>query len=80
MGLGSANTYHPLGGLVMGRATDFGGRVAGYANMYCVDGALLPGSTCLANPSLTITANAERCMDLFLSAQAADARMLRSPT
>uniref|UniRef100_UPI0038996CAE GMC family oxidoreductase N-terminal domain-containing protein n=1 Tax=Actinoplanes sandaracinus TaxID=3045177 RepID=UPI0038996CAE len=70
MGLGSRNTYHPLGGLVMGKATDFGGRVAGYPNLYCVDGALLPGSTCLANPALTITANAERCLDLFLAAHA----------
>ncbi|GIE94377.1 NAD(P)-binding protein [Paractinoplanes rishiriensis] len=70
MGLGSANTYHPLGGLVMGRATDFSGKVSGYSNMYCVDGALLPGTTCLANPSLTITANAERCMDRFIASYA----------
>lgn len=70
MGLGSANTWHPLGGLVMGKATDFDGTVAGYSNLYCVDGALLPGSTCLANPSLTITANAERCMDRFIAAHA----------
>ncbi|MEU7907146.1 GMC oxidoreductase [Actinoplanes sp. NPDC049118] len=70
MGLGSANTYHPLGGMVMGRATDFGGRVAGYANLFCVDGSLLPGSTCLANPSLTIAANAERCMDRFIAEHA----------
>ncbi|GAA4952707.1 GMC family oxidoreductase N-terminal domain-containing protein [Actinoplanes utahensis] len=67
MGLGSRNTYHPLGGLVMGRATDFGGKVAGYENLFCVDGALLPGSAALANPALTITANAERCMDMFLA-------------
>ncbi|WP_430782553.1 GMC family oxidoreductase N-terminal domain-containing protein [Actinoplanes sp. G11-F43] len=67
MGLGSRNTYHPLGGLVMGKATDFAGKVAGYQNLYCVDGALLPGSACLANPALTITANAERLMDLFLA-------------
>lgn len=70
MGLGSRNTWHPLGGLVMGQATDFGGKVAGYPNLYCVDGALLPGSTCLANPSLTITANAERCMDRFIAEHA----------
>lgn len=67
MGLGSRNTYHPLGGLVMGKATDYTGRVAGYPNLYCVDGALLPGSAALANPSLTITANAERCLDHFLA-------------
>ncbi|WP_373688159.1 NAD(P)-binding protein [Actinoplanes aureus] len=74
MGLGSRNTYHPLGGLVMGKATGFDGRVAGYTNLYCVDGALLPGSTCLANPALTITANAERCMDRFLATHALPAR------
>ncbi|MEV6345400.1 GMC oxidoreductase [Actinoplanes sp. NPDC051851] len=70
MGLGSKNTYHPLGGLVMGKATDYAGLVTGYTNLYCVDGALLPGSTCLANPSLTITANAERLMDRFIAAHA----------
>ncbi|BBH67454.1 cholesterol oxidase [Actinoplanes sp. OR16] len=70
MGLGSRNTYHPLGGLVMGKATDFSGKVSGYENLYCVDGALLPGSAALANPALTITANAERCLDLFLAAHA----------
>jgi cholesterol oxidase len=66
-GFGSANTWHPLGGAVMGRATDFGGRVNGYRNLYCVDGALLPGSAALANPALTITANAERCLDRFVA-------------
>jgi cholesterol oxidase len=70
MGLGSRNTYHPLGGLVMGKATDFAGKIAGYQNLYCVDGALLPGSACLANPALTITANAERCLDIFLATHA----------
>jgi cholesterol oxidase len=68
-GFGSANTWHPLGGMVMGRATDFAGKVLGYRNLYCVDGSLLPGSACLANPSLTITANAERCMDRFVAEQ-----------
>ncbi|MDM4719402.1 GMC oxidoreductase [Micromonospora sp. WMMA1363] len=67
-GLGAANTWHPLGGMVMGKATDFGGRCVDYPNLYCVDGSVLPGSTCLANPSLTITANAERCMDRFVAA------------
>lgn len=66
-GLGSANTWHPLGGMVMGRATDFGGRSVDYPNLYCVDGSLLPGSACLSNPALTITANAERCMDRFIA-------------
>jgi cholesterol oxidase len=69
-GLGSANTWHPLGGMVMGKATDFGGKAVDYPNLYCVDGSVLPGSGCLANPSLTITANAERCMDQFIAAHA----------
>jgi cholesterol oxidase len=31
-----------------------------------VDGALVPGSTGLTNPSLTIAALAERCLDRIL--------------
>jgi cholesterol oxidase len=69
-GLGSANTWHPLGGMVMGQATDFAGKSLDYPNLYCVDGSVLPGSTCLSNPALTITANAERCMDRFIAAHA----------
>ena len=69
-GFGSANTWHPLGGMVMGQATDFGGKSVDYPNLYCVDGSVLPGSAALANPSLTITANAERCMDRFVASHA----------
>jgi cholesterol oxidase len=65
-GFGARNTWHPLGGMVHGLATDLDGRVYGYEHLYCVDGSVLPGSTCLANPALTITANAERIMDRFL--------------
>ncbi|GAA4481552.1 GMC oxidoreductase [Rhodococcus olei] len=53
-------TAHPLGGAVLGDATDGHGRVHGYRGLYVVDGALIPGSTGTANPSLTITALAER--------------------
>lgn len=53
-------TAHPLGGAVMGDVTDSYGRVKGYDGLYVVDGALIPGSTGAANPSLTITALAER--------------------
>ncbi|MBO3745322.1 GMC family oxidoreductase [Streptosporangiaceae bacterium NEAU-GS5] len=67
-GFGFAGTWHPLGGMVHGKATDFDGRVLGYPNLYCVDGSVLPGSACLANPSLTITANAERITDAFVAA------------
>ena len=53
-------TAHPLGGAVLGDATDDYGRVKGHPGLYVVDGALIPGSTGAANPSLTITALAER--------------------
>jgi cholesterol oxidase len=52
-------TYHPLGGLVLGKATDLYGRVKGYTNLYVNDGSLIPGSTGV-NPFVTITALAER--------------------
>ncbi|MFD1815182.1 GMC oxidoreductase [Rhodococcus gannanensis] len=67
IGFGSASTYHGLGGVVMGKAATDDGRVHGYDNLYVVDGALIPGAVGLVNPSLTITAVAERCMDRFLA-------------
>lgn len=67
VGFGSAATYHGLGGVVMGKAATDDGRVHGYDNLYVVDGALIPGSVGLVNPSLTITAIAERCMDRFVA-------------
>jgi cholesterol oxidase len=51
--------YHPLGGCVLGQATDDYGRVPGYAGLYVVDGSLIPGSIGV-NPFVTITALAER--------------------
>jgi cholesterol oxidase len=51
--------YHPLGGCVLGRATDNVGRVKGHGKLYVVDGSLIPGSTGV-NPFVTITALAER--------------------
>ncbi|KQS00391.1 hypothetical protein ASG12_05650 [Williamsia sp. Leaf354] len=61
-------TAHPLGGVVLGRATDTHGRVEGYRDLYVVDGALIPGSTGTANPSLTITALAERNIEAVIAA------------
>ncbi len=69
-GLGAATTWHPLGGMVMGQSTDFSGRSLDYANLYCVDGSVLPGTSSLGSPALIITANAERCLDLFLAKHA----------
>jgi cholesterol oxidase len=59
-------TYHPLGGLVLGKATDLFGRVRGYPNLYVTDGSLIPGSTGV-NPFVTITALAERNIDRVLA-------------
>lgn len=53
-------TAHPLGGAVIGKATDAYGRVVGHPGLYVMDGALIPGSTGAVNPSLTISALAER--------------------
>ncbi|MEU1312797.1 GMC oxidoreductase [Streptomyces cinnamoneus] len=54
--------YHPLGGCVLGKATDLYGRVSGYKNLYVTDGSLIPGSIGV-NPFVTITALAERNME-----------------
>ncbi|GAA0421384.1 GMC oxidoreductase [Streptomyces luteireticuli] len=58
-------TYHPLGGCVLGRATDDYGRVKGYRGLYVTDGALIPGSLGV-NPFVTITALAERNVERVL--------------
>ncbi|MBT2479118.1 GMC oxidoreductase, partial [Streptomyces sp. ISL-94] len=59
-------TYHPLGGCVLGQATDAYGRAKGYQGLYVVDGSLVPGSLGV-NPFLTITALAERNMARVLA-------------
>ena len=56
-------TFHPLGGAVIDRVCDPYGRVLDQRGLYVVDGALIPGSTACANPSLTIAALAERNLD-----------------
>ncbi|ASU40604.1 hypothetical protein hmeg3_21430 [Herbaspirillum sp. meg3] len=60
-GIGDDICYHPLGGCVLGRASDMYGRVKGYRNLYVIDGSMIPGSTGV-NPFVTITALAERCI------------------
>ena len=60
-------TFHPLGGVTMGRATDTYGRVLGQPHLYVVDSALIPGSTPAGNPFWTICAIAERCMDKIVA-------------
>jgi cholesterol oxidase len=65
-GLTSHFTYHPLGGAVLGKASDLYGRLKGYNNLYCLDGSMIPGNA-VANPSLLIAALAERAMDDILA-------------
>ncbi|MEU0542504.1 GMC oxidoreductase [Nocardia sp. NPDC005978] len=61
-------TAHPLGGAVLGQATDGYGRVHGHPGLYVMDGAGLPGSSATVNPSLTITALAERNIEAIIRA------------
>jgi cholesterol oxidase len=58
-------TYHPLGGAVLNKATDNYGRLHGYAGLYVIDGALIPGNTSV-NPFVTITALAERNIEKII--------------
>ncbi len=64
--LGTPTTAHILGGATMGRdagegVVDSSNRVFGYANMYVCDGSMISANPGV-NPSLTITALAERAM------------------
>ncbi|MEV6632603.1 GMC oxidoreductase [Actinoplanes sp. NPDC051470] len=70
-------TVHNLGGVPMGDGPDTGaaspdGEVFGHPRLYVLDGALLPGATG-GNPSLTITAVAERCAQLAVRRITGDA-------
>ncbi|TDZ91479.1 GMC oxidoreductase [Mycobacteroides salmoniphilum] len=61
----AANTVHPMGGCVRGKATDNYGRVKGYDNLYVNDASLLPGYLG-CNPFMTITALAEHNIEAIL--------------
>lgn len=58
-------TYHPVGGIPLGKATDLYGRVAGYDKLYVMDGSLIPGAL-VANPALTVAALAERNIEQII--------------
>lgn len=59
-------TYHPLGGAVLGEATDLSGEVKGVPGLFVMDGSLIPAKIGV-NPFVTITALAERNMDRLLA-------------
>jgi len=63
----AAVTAHPLGGVVLDRATDNIGMVKNYNGLYVIDGALVPGHTGCTNPALTIAALAERNIEQILN-------------
>lgn len=68
---GIPSTAHILGGAVMGENSTKGvidkkNRVFGYENMYVIDGAMISSNPGV-NPALSITAIAERAMDLIPS-------------
>jgi cholesterol oxidase len=63
---GTSSTWHPLGGCVLGDATDLYGRVHGARRLYVTDGALLPGYSSV-NPTLTIAALAERNLERVIA-------------
>lgn len=60
-------SYHPLGGAVLGEATDLSGELRGAPGLFVMDGSLVPGKIGV-NPFVTITALAERNMDRLLAA------------
>lgn len=64
-------TYHPLGGMRLGTACDYYGRVHGAQNLFVLDGSLLPGHTVTCNPAWTIAALAERCIERIVDGIAA---------
>jgi cholesterol oxidase len=37
-----------------------------HQNLYCLDGSMMPGFSCCANPALTIAALAERAMEKII--------------
>lgn len=61
-GFGPNVCYHPLGGCVLGEATNTYGKLNGHKNLFILDGSLIPG-TIGVNPFVTIVAIAEYCME-----------------
>ena len=57
------STWHSLGGACIDVVCDLEGRVKEQQGLYVLDGALMPGTTCAANPSMTIAAVVERALD-----------------
>ncbi len=65
-GILGGSTYHPLGGMVIGQATDLYGRVNNYPRLYVLGAPLLPRMAGGVNPALGVTAMAERCVERII--------------
>lgn len=61
-GFGADICYHPLGGCVLGEATNEFGKLKNHENLYVLDGSLIAG-TIGVNPFVTITAIVEYCIE-----------------
>jgi cholesterol oxidase len=59
-------TYHPVGGIPLGDATDAYGRVKGYDKLYVSDSSLIPRGI-VANPALTVAALTERNIERIIA-------------
>jgi cholesterol oxidase len=64
--IGDIATYHPVGGIPLGTATDPYGRIVGHPGLYVMDSSLIPVGIC-ANPALTTAALAERNVERILA-------------
>lgn len=64
---GDQVSYHPVGGVPLGEATDEYGRVREHPGLYVVDGSLISIGIG-ANPSATISALAERNIEQIIAA------------
>ncbi len=51
----------------MNSVCDLEGRVQGQTSLYTLDGALMPGTTCACNPSMTIAGVVERALDQIVA-------------
>jgi cholesterol oxidase len=68
IGRAAGSTYHPLGGCVLGVATDRRGEVIGCPGLFVNDSALIPGHTAGNNPAWTVAALAEVMVQRALQA------------
>lgn len=61
-GFGANICYHPLGGCVLGEATNEFGKLKNHDHLFVLDGSLIPG-TIGVNPFVTIVALTEYCIE-----------------